>query len=97
MQGPANETAAGQLDLDTRMHLDAACQRKHPAEILALGPSCAFHLNSLCGRNSAGSSEICATYQRIFWHDISEFEPRSRVSVGHVRSVARKGNSARSR
>jgi hypothetical protein len=32
MQGPANETAAGQLVLDTRMHLDAACQRKHPAE-----------------------------------------------------------------
>src|SRR6516162_3115649 len=24
MQGPANETAAGQLVLDTRMHLDAA-------------------------------------------------------------------------
>ena len=32
MQGPANETAAGQLVLDTMMHLDAACQRKHPAE-----------------------------------------------------------------
>ena len=69
MQGPANETAAGQLVLDTRMHLDAACQRKHPAEILALGPSCAFHrrssnANSLFGRNSAGSPEIRATFQR---------------------------------
>src|SRR5262245_38425239 len=32
-----------------------SCQRKHPAEILALGPSCASHrrssnANSLCGR-----------------------------------------------
>ena len=46
-----------------------SCQRKHPAEILALAPSCAFHrrssnANSLCGRNSAGSLEICATFQR---------------------------------
>ncbi len=46
-----------------------SCQRKHPAEILALGPSCASHrrssnANSLCGRNSAGSPEICATFQR---------------------------------
>jgi hypothetical protein len=34
-----------------------------------LGPSCASHrrssnANSLCGRNSAGSPEICATFQR---------------------------------
>ena len=41
-----------------------SCQRKHPAEILALGPSCASHrrssnTNSLCGRNSTGSPEIC--------------------------------------
>jgi hypothetical protein len=33
------------------------------------GPRCAFHrrssnANSLCGRNSAGSPEICATFQR---------------------------------
>jgi hypothetical protein len=46
-----------------------SCQRKHPAEILALGPSCASHrrssnANSLCGRNSARSPEICATLQR---------------------------------
>src|SRR5262245_58076106 len=36
-----------------------SCQRKHPAEILALGPSCAstrrsLNANSLGGRNSAG-------------------------------------------
>src|SRR5262245_14031799 len=46
-----------------------SCRRKHPAEILALGPSCASYrrssdANSLCGRNSAGSPEICATFQR---------------------------------
>src|SRR2546430_16870187 len=46
-----------------------SCQRKHPAEILALGSSCASHrrssnTNSLCGRSSAGSPEICATFQR---------------------------------
>jgi hypothetical protein len=49
------------------------------AEMLALGASCASHrrssnANSLCGRNSARSPEICATFQRIFCHDISEFE-----------------------
>jgi hypothetical protein len=44
-----------------------SCQRKHPAEMLALGPpSCTSHrrssnANSL--RNSAGSPEICATFQ----------------------------------
>jgi hypothetical protein len=37
--------------------------------ILVLGPSCASHrlssnANSLCGRNSAGSPEICAIFQR---------------------------------
>ena len=36
--------------------------------VLALGPSCAplrrsSNANSLCGRNSAGSREICATFQ----------------------------------
>ena len=36
-----------------------SCQRKHPAEILALGPSCASHV---AARNSAGSPEICARY-----------------------------------
>src|SRR5205807_10228818 len=46
-----------------------SCQRKHPAEILALAPSCAFHrrssnANSLCGRNSARSPEIRAIFQR---------------------------------
>jgi hypothetical protein len=56
-----------------------SCQHKHPAEMLALGASCASHrrssnANSLCGRNSARSPEICATFQRIFCHDISEFE-----------------------
>jgi len=30
MQGPANETAAGQLVLDTMMHLDAARPRRGP-------------------------------------------------------------------
>src|SRR5215510_6319401 len=39
------------------------------AEILKLGPSCASrrrssNANSLCGRNSARSPEICATFQR---------------------------------
>jgi hypothetical protein len=46
-----------------------SCQRKHPAEILALGSSyvptvAAQTRNSLCSRNSAGSPEICATFQR---------------------------------
>jgi len=47
-----------------------SCRRKHhPAEILALGPSCASHrrssnANSLGGQNLAGSPEICATFQR---------------------------------
>src|SRR5262249_10864504 len=35
--------------------------------------------------------------RRHFGVRISHAQPRSRVSVGHVRSVARKGNSARSR
>src|SRR6266478_8722704 len=30
--------------------------------------------NSLCSRNSAGSPEICVTFQRDVLHDISEFE-----------------------
>jgi len=47
----------------------AAIKRKHPAQILALGPSCASqrrssNAHSLCGRNSAGSPEICATFER---------------------------------
>src|SRR5262249_13539787 len=46
-----------------------SCQRKHPAEMLALSPSCASHrrssnANSLCRRNSAGLAEICAIFQR---------------------------------
>src|SRR5262249_25057902 len=54
-------------------------QRKHPAEILALGPSCASHrrssnANSLGGQNSAGSLEICATFQWIICAAVSEFE-----------------------
>jgi hypothetical protein len=57
-----------------------SCQRKHPAEILALGPSCASHrrssnTNSLCGRNSAGSPEICATFSKgYFATTFLEFE-----------------------
>jgi hypothetical protein len=46
-----------------------SCQRKHPAAILALGSSHAPTVAAqtrivLCGRNSAGSPEICATFQR---------------------------------
>ena len=53
--------------------------RKHPAEILALGPGCASHrrslnANSLGGQNSAGSLEICATFQWIICADVSEYE-----------------------
>ena len=56
-----------------------SCQRKHPAENLALGPSCASHrrssnANSLGGQNSAGSLEICAIFQWIICADVSEFE-----------------------
>src|SRR5262245_35488350 len=56
-----------------------SCQRKHPAEILALGPSCASHrrssnANSLGGRNSAGSNKSMRPFKGIFCHDISEFE-----------------------
>jgi hypothetical protein len=57
-----------------------SCQRKHPAEILALGPSCASHrrssnTNSLCGRNLAGSPEICATFSKgYFATTFLEFE-----------------------
>src|SRR5262249_59615637 len=55
------------------------CQRKHPAEMLALGSSCASHrrssnANSLCGRNSAGSRKSVRSFKGIFCHDISEFE-----------------------
>jgi len=57
-----------------------SCQRKHPAEILALGPSCASHrrssnANSLCGRNSAGSPEIYATFQRDILRHVSSPAP----------------------
>src|SRR5262245_25925302 len=56
-----------------------SCQRKHPAEMLALGSSCASHrrssnANSLCGRNSAGSRKSVRSFKGIFCHDISEFE-----------------------
>ena len=64
-----NATDAGKRKGIGRKSRGNSCQRKHPAEILALGPSCASHrrssnANSLCGRNSAGSPEICATFQR---------------------------------
>jgi hypothetical protein len=65
-------------------------QRKHPAEILALGPSCASHrrssnTNSLCGRNSAGSPEICATFSKgYFATTFLSSSQRSRKS-GHRR------------
>ena len=46
-----------------------SCQRKHPAEILALGPSCASrrrssNANSLCRQIWLDSLEIYATFQR---------------------------------
>jgi hypothetical protein len=78
-----------------------SCQRKHPAQILALGPSCASqrrssNANSLCGRNSAGSPEICGFLKGIFCDDISEFEsyiaspasPVSTVVLRHASEIA---------
>src|SRR5262249_52486670 len=46
-----------------------SCQRRHPAEILALGPSCASlrrssNANSLCRQIWLDSLEIYATFQR---------------------------------
>jgi len=64
-----NATDAGKRKGIGRKSRGNSCQRKHPAEILALGPSCASHrrslnANSLGGRNSAGSTQIYATLQR---------------------------------
>jgi hypothetical protein len=45
--------------------------------------------NGLCGQNSAGSPEICATFQTDICHDISEFEsshPSHAVGLSQVRS-----------
>src|SRR5262245_57459129 len=74
-----NATDAGKWKGIGRKSRGNSCQRKHPAEILALGPSCASHrrslnANSLGGRTSAGSLEICATLQWIICASVSEFE-----------------------
>src|SRR6516164_10816227 len=74
-----NATDAGKRKGISRKSRGNSCQRKHPAEILELGPSCASHrrslnANSLGGQNSAGSLEICATFQWIICADVSEFE-----------------------
>src|SRR5262249_50369000 len=55
-----NATDAGKRKGIGRKSRGNSCQRKHPAEILALGPSCVSHrrssnANSLGGQNSAGS------------------------------------------
>ena len=55
-----------------------SCQRKHPAEILALGPSCASHRRSLNAKVSAAGIRLdhrksVRPFKR-FCHDISEFE-----------------------
>src|SRR5215468_12581051 len=68
--------ASGKGSAENRAAIPAS---KHPAEILALGPSCASHrrslnANSLGGQNSAGSLEICAIFQWIICADVSEFE-----------------------
>jgi hypothetical protein len=49
-------------------NLGNSCQRKHPAEILALGPELRLpprssNANSLQGQNSAGFPQICAIFQ----------------------------------
>src|SRR5262245_22064764 len=74
-----NATDAGKRKGIGRKSRGNSCQRKHPAENLALGPSCASHrrssnANSLGGQNSAGSLEICAIFQWIICADVSEFE-----------------------
>src|SRR5262245_48311590 len=74
-----NATDAGKREGIGRKSRGNSCQRKHPAEILALGPSCASHrrslnANSLCGQNSAGSRESERAFKGIFCDDISEFE-----------------------
>ena len=66
-----------------------SCQRKHPAEILALGPSCASHrrssnTNSLCGRNSAGYRKSVRPFQRdiLRRHFLSSSPPTSATQSG---------------
>jgi hypothetical protein len=99
-----NATDAGRRKGIGRKSRGNSCQRKHPPEILALGPSCASrrrssNANSLGGQNSAGSLEICATFQWIICAAVSEFEsymPRSRVSVVRLsRSWAFRGRACR--
>src|SRR5262245_63731360 len=53
------------------------CQRKHPAEILALGPSCASHRRS-SNASAAGirldHRKSVRPFKGIIWDHISEFE-----------------------
>src|SRR5262245_63461175 len=53
------------------------CQRKHPAEVLALGPSCASHRRS-SNASSAGirldHRKSFRPFKGIIWDHISEFE-----------------------
>jgi hypothetical protein len=91
MQGPANETAAGQLVLDTRMHLlpaQASC-RDAGTRFELRSHRRSSNANSLCGRNSAGSLEICATFQRDILAQVSTGNPPSRLSVGLLSSRIR--------
>jgi len=72
-------TSSEECYADSAKRARGRCQRKHPAEILALGPSCASHrrssnANSLCGRNSAGSPKSVRPLKGIFCDGISEFE-----------------------
>src|SRR6516162_5167630 len=74
-----NATDAGKRKGIGRKSRGNSCQRKHPAEILALGPSCASHrrssnANSLGGQHSTRKLEICATFQWIICAAVSEFE-----------------------
>src|SRR5215813_6045127 len=60
-----NATDAGKRKGIGRKSRGNSCQRKHPAEILALRlPPSSLNANSLGGRNSAGSTQIYATLQR---------------------------------
>src|SRR5262245_34830034 len=87
-----NATDAGKRKGIGKKSRGNSCQRKHPAEILALGASHrrSLNANSLGGQNSAGSLEICATFQWIICADVSEFESyMPSHAVGSTRSLRR--------
>ena len=72
-----NATDAGKRKGIGRKSRGNSCQRKHPAEILALGPSCASHRRS-SNASAAGirldHRKSVRPFKGIIWDHISEFE-----------------------